>query len=74
VLGFPANDFGAQEPGSNEEIEQFCTINFGVEFPMFAKITVTGREKHPLYKALAEAQPVPRAIGKSFATYSAAMG
>lgn len=57
VLGFPANDFGAQEPGSNEEIQSFCTSNFGVDFPMFEKITVTGEGTHPLYKALVEAQP-----------------
>lgn len=52
VLGFPANDFGAQEPGSNEEIAQFCTTNFGVDFPMFAKIAVTGDDTHPLYREL----------------------
>jgi glutathione peroxidase len=57
VLGFPANDFGAQEPGTNEEISNFCTTNFAVDFPMFAKITVVGPEKHPLYKALTAAQP-----------------
>lgn len=59
VLGFPANDFGAQEPGSNEEIATFCTTNFGVDFPMFSKIAVTGPEKHPLYAALTQAQPKP---------------
>jgi glutathione peroxidase len=57
VLGFPANDFAAQEPGSNEEIQSFCTTNFGVDFPMFEKITVTGEGTHPLYKALIDAQP-----------------
>jgi len=57
VLGFPANDFGAQEPGTNAEIQQFCTTNFGVQFPMYAKIQVTGDGKHPLYGALTEAQP-----------------
>jgi glutathione peroxidase len=57
VLGFPANDFGAQEPGSNEEIHAFCTSTFGVEFPMFAKIAVTGPETHPLYETLIAAQP-----------------
>ncbi len=57
VLGFPANDFGAQEPGSNEEIQTFCTTNFGVDFPMFSKIAVTGPETHPLYKALTAACP-----------------
>jgi glutathione peroxidase len=57
VLGFPANDFAGQEPGTNAEIQAFCTTNFGVDFPMFEKIVVTGEEKHPLYKALIAAQP-----------------
>lgn len=54
VLGFPANDFAGQEPGSNDEIAQFCTTNFGVDFPMFSKIAVTGPETHPLYRELTE--------------------
>ena len=54
VCGFPANDFGAQEPGSNEEIQTFCQSNFGVKFPMYSKIAVTGAERHPLYNALVE--------------------
>jgi len=57
VLGFPANDFAGQEPGSNEEIQQFCRTNYSVEFPMFAKIAVTGADPHPLYAALIAAQP-----------------
>ena len=57
VAGFPANDFKSQEPGTNEEIQSFCTANFGVKFPMFSKITVVGAEKHPLYAALIAAQP-----------------
>ncbi len=57
VLGFPANDFAGQEPGSNAEIQQFCTTNFGVKFPMYSKIGVTGTQKHPLYRALTEAIP-----------------
>ena len=52
VLGFPANDFAGQEPGSNEEIATFCTTNFGLDFPMFEKITVKGEDKHPLYAEL----------------------
>ncbi len=52
VTGFPANDFGSQEPGSNDEIAEFCRTNFSVDFPMYAKIAVTGEETHPLYKAL----------------------
>jgi len=57
IAGFPANDFKAQEPGSNQEIQSFCTVNYGVTFPLFSKITVVGPEKHPLYKALIAAQP-----------------
>ncbi len=57
VAGFPANDFKGQEPGSNEEIQKFCTSNFGVDFPLFEKITVVGEGKHPLYRELIAAQP-----------------
>lgn len=57
VAGFPANDFKSQEPGSNEEIQSFCTANFGVKFPMYSKIAVVGAKKHPLYAALIAAQP-----------------
>jgi glutathione peroxidase len=57
IAGFPANDFAGQEPGTNEEIQSFCTTNFGVDFPMYDKITVVGAEKHPLYASLIEAQP-----------------
>lgn len=56
VLGFPSNDFLGQEPGSNDEIQAFCTANFGVRFPMFAKITVAGPDKHPLYAFLTGAR------------------
>lgn len=57
VAGFPANDFKSQEPGSNADIQSFCTSNYGVDFPMFEKITVVGEAKHPLYKELIAAQP-----------------
>lgn len=57
IAGFPANDFKSQEPGTNEEIQTFCTTNYGVTFPLFTKITVTGPGKHPLYQALIAAQP-----------------
>jgi glutathione peroxidase len=57
VLGFPANDFGEQEPGSNEEIATFCKATFGVDFPMFSKIAVTGPTTHPLYKELIATRP-----------------
>ncbi|HJL20251.1 MAG TPA: glutathione peroxidase [Sandaracinaceae bacterium LLY-WYZ-13_1] len=52
VLGFPCNQFGAQEPGTEAEIKEFCTSNYGVEFPMFAKIEVNGDGAHPLYQWL----------------------
>lgn len=57
VLGFPANDFGAQEPGTHEEIAEFCSLNYGVSFPLFAKADVTGPAKQPLYAALTAAVP-----------------
>lgn len=56
ILGFPANNFGGQEPGSNEEIKEFCTTEFGVTFPMFEKISVKGFDKHPLYRWLSDPQ------------------
>jgi glutathione peroxidase len=52
VLGFPCNQFGKQEPGSSEEIAEFCSVNYGVTFPMFEKIDVNGRDTHPLYQYL----------------------
>lgn len=58
VLGFPANDFAGQEPGTDAEIESFCTTKYGVAFPMFSKIGVAGPDKHPLYRELVAAQPV----------------
>ena len=54
VLGFPSNDFGSQEPGSNQEIADFCKLNYGVTFPMFEKISVVGENKHQAYKILTE--------------------
>ncbi|HEY5762228.1 MAG TPA: glutathione peroxidase [Rhodocyclaceae bacterium] len=53
VLGFPANDFGSQEPGSNQEIAEFCRSTYGVQFPMFAKSRVIGRDANPLFASLA---------------------
>jgi glutathione peroxidase len=55
VLGFPSNDFMGQEPGSEEQIEEFCRLTYGVRFPMFEKTTVKGDDAHPFYAALAEA-------------------
>lgn len=54
ILGFPANNFGSQEPGSNEEIQTFCKKNYGVSFQMFEKISVKGTDQHPLYAWLKE--------------------
>jgi len=57
VLGFPCNQFGQQEPGSAEEIQEFCQLNYGVSFPMFARIEVNGPDTHPLYVQLKHAAP-----------------
>jgi glutathione peroxidase len=54
VVGFPSNDFGAQEPGSNKEVAEFCQLNYGVSFPMFEKSVVTGAKANPFYAALAQ--------------------
>jgi glutathione peroxidase len=56
VLGFPCNQFGAQEPGSEQEIEQFCELNYGVTFPLFAKVDVNGSDTAPLYQYLKKAR------------------
>jgi len=66
ILGFPANDFGSQEPGSDAEIAQFCTAKYAVTFPMFSKITVKGSAKSPLYKALTEAAVSPGEVAWNF--------
>ncbi len=58
ILGFPSNDFGRQEPGSDQEIAKFCRANYGVEFPMFTKCKVLGEDAHPLYRELAS-RPAP---------------
>ncbi|MDB4955746.1 MAG: glutathione peroxidase [Myxococcales bacterium] len=57
VVAFPCNDFGAQEPGTAAEIEEFCTTKFGVKFPLLEKITVAHDQRHPLYRELIAAQP-----------------
>ena len=57
VLGFPCNQFGKQEPGTNKEIQEFCSLNFQIEFPVFAKIDVNGPKADPLYQYLCETKP-----------------
>jgi glutathione peroxidase len=57
ILGFPANNFKGQEPGSDAEISEFCSVNYDVHFPIFSKISVLGADQHPLYAALTKAQP-----------------
>jgi glutathione peroxidase len=57
VLGFPANEFLAQEPGTNQEVQAFCTLKYGVDFPMFQKIVVKGEGQHPLYSYLTQTKP-----------------
>src|SRR5690606_21290505 len=66
VLGFPANDFGAQEPGSHEEITEFCSLNDGVSFPLYAKADVTGPDKQPLHGALPAADPPTQGPAEEF--------
>jgi glutathione peroxidase len=57
VLGFPSNEFGGQDPGANDEIASFCEMNYGVSFPMMAKIEVNGKAAHPLYQWLKAEKP-----------------
>jgi glutathione peroxidase len=57
IVGFPSNEFGAQDPGSNDEIAGFCQRNYGVSFPMMAKVKVNGRDAHPLYQWLKKEAP-----------------
>lgn len=64
VLGFPSNDFLKQEPGSEEEIKTFCSLNYNVTFPMFSKITVKGKNIHPLYEYLTSKKTNPEFSGK----------
>ncbi|MEH6387866.1 glutathione peroxidase [Pseudomonas profundi] len=62
VLGFPANNFKEQEPGTDAEIQEFCTLTYKVQFPLFSKISVAGEDRHPLYSQLTEA--LPRTTGE----------
>ena len=62
VLGFPANNFLAQEPGTDAEIQEFCSLTYDVKFPLFSKISVAGNDKHPLYQTLTQA--IPERVGE----------
>ncbi|MDQ2925273.1 MAG: glutathione peroxidase [Acidobacteriota bacterium] len=66
VLGFPANDFAEQEPGSNDDIAKFCSIDYPVTFPIFSKIAVNGPEQHPVYTMLTSLMPQHQADGADF--------
>lgn len=74
VLGFPANDFGQQEPGTEQEIQEFCRTNYSVDFPMFSKIEVTGPQQHPLYQELIAAQPKAIDLGNGMREKLASYG
>ncbi|MDH5498700.1 MAG: glutathione peroxidase [Nitrospira sp.] len=69
ILAFPANDFGQQEPGTNEEIKGFCYTKYSISFPLFSKISVVGKEKHPLYQYLTERSPFPGRVTWNFQKY-----
>lgn len=64
ILGFPANNFGGQEPGTNQEIKTFCSLKYNVTFPMYAKISVAGGDKAPLYQFLTDQQANPATGGE----------
>ncbi len=64
ILGFPANNFLSQEPGTNSEIKQFCSLNYNVSFPMFSKISVKGNDMSPLYEFLTDKETNPEFSGK----------
>ena len=70
VLGFPCNDFGLQEPGTEDDIKKFCTAKYDVTFPLFSKLHVNGPEQHPLYEALSgKSSPVPGAVKWNFGKF-----
>jgi glutathione peroxidase len=69
ILAFPANNFGQQEPGSNEEIKSFCFTKYSLTFPLFSKISVKGSDKHPLYQYLTEQSPYPGEVEWNFQKY-----
>lgn len=69
ILAFPANNFGQQEPGTNEEIKTFCYTKYSLSFPLFSKISVKGSDKHPLYRFLTEQSPFPGEVEWNFQKY-----
>jgi glutathione peroxidase len=69
ILAFPANNFGQQEPGTNEEIKGFCFTKYSLTFPLFSKISVKGSDKHPLYRYLTEESPFPGEVEWNFQKY-----
>lgn len=69
ILAFPANNFGRQEPGTNEEIRSFCYTKYSLTFPLFSKISVKGSDKHPLYQYLTEQSPFPGEVDWNFQKY-----
>ena len=69
ILGFPANNFLRQKTGTNEEIKKFCSLNYGVTFDMFSKISVKGNDQHPLYHFLTKESPVPGDVKWNFQKY-----
>jgi glutathione peroxidase len=69
ILAFPANNFGKQEPGTNEEIKSFCYTKYSLTFPLFSKISVKGEDQHPLYRYLTEKSPFPGEVEWNFQKY-----
>jgi glutathione peroxidase len=69
ILAFPANNFGQQEPGTNQEIKSFCFTKYSLTFPLFSKISVKGADKHPLYRYLTEQSPFPGEVEWNFQKY-----
>jgi len=69
ILAFPANNFGQQEPGTNQEIKNFCFTKYSLTFPLFSKISVKGDDKHPLYHYLTEQSPFPGEVEWNFQKY-----
>ena len=69
ILAFPVNNFGQQEPGTNQEIKSFCFTKYSLTFPLFSKISVKGSDKHPLYRYLTEESPFPGEVEWNFQKY-----